>query len=407
MSVGKILFLSRTIPDCIEEEVNKKSNKTLRSAAVSLQENLISGIESNMNDVISVFNLIPVNSYPRYYSDPFVKGFNFSHTENSNDYSVGFNNIQYIKQLFLSSSYMRQFKKYWRDNKFDTVICYSASVHLFKAIRWIKQKCPKVKTCLIIPDMPEFNDMSNNQSFLKRCLYKHISKETRKYIKYFDSFVYLTEQSAEYLCDSKDYVIVEGIIPEKNHTEIDCLNKDDTTKKIVYTGTTNSQFGITTLLDAFSCIEDDEYRLIICGCGDSDELIKEKSQKDSRIDFKGMLPHKEALEIQQNATVLVNPRQNIGEYTKYSFPSKTLEYLTSGIPLIAYKLDGIPDEYDPYINYVGNNSPEALAEVIKTVCSLSYEDRRTNAQSARDFVQKRKNKIEQTKKIISMLEQLP
>ena len=38
----------------------------------------------------------------------------------------------------------------------------------------------------------------------------------------------------------------------------------------------------------------------------------------------------------------VNPRQNNEEFTKYSFPSKTMEYLASGVPVVAYKLDGIP-----------------------------------------------------------------
>lgn len=47
--------------------------------------------------------------------------------------------------------------------------------------------------------------------------------------------------------------------------------------------------------------------------------------------------------ISKNADVLVNPRQNDDEYTKYSFPSKNIEYLMTGNAVMAYMLDGIPE----------------------------------------------------------------
>lgn len=96
------------------------------------------------------------------------------------------------------------------------------------------------------------------------------------------------------------------------------------------------------LIDAFQQIKDPNYELRICGVGDSEDAIKAAAQKDERIHFWGKLPREQVLEWQSKATVLVNPRQNNEEFTKYSFPSKTMEYLSSGVPLVAYKLDGIP-----------------------------------------------------------------
>ena len=63
-----------------------------------------------------------------------------------------------------------------------------------------------------------------------------------------------------------------------------------------------------------------------------------------RIEFLGMLPRTDVLELQSKATILVNPRQPVGDFTKYSFPSKTIEYMASGTPLLMYKLPGIPEE---------------------------------------------------------------
>mgnify|MGYP003303651866 CR=1 FL=1 len=43
--------------------------------------------------------------------------------------------------------------------------------------------------------------------------------------------------------------------------------------------------------------------------------------------FTGKIDRSQVLALQRSATVLVNPRRNNEEYTKYSFPSKTMEYL--------------------------------------------------------------------------------
>ena len=407
MNHQNILFLSNLIPECMTEEVAQKQSRTMQNAAVSFQDNLISGIEINTGAALNLFNLLPINSYPRFYSDASVKSFAYAHTENARDYNVGFCNLQYIKHILLSHSYKKQFKKYWKQHHPAMVICYTPNINFLKALKWVKKKHPQVKSCVIIPDMPEFNDMSNNQSLIRRCFYRHTSKKTRKYIQFADSFVYLTEQSAAYFCDTKPYTVVEGIIPDSRISDHPVLTETHPDlKQIVYTGTTNQKFGILTLLEAFSMIEGSEYRLVICGCGDSDEIIREKSRLDPRIVFKGIVSHKEALQIQKTATVLVNPRQNIGEFTKYSFPSKTLEYLASGVPLVAYKLDGIPDEYNGYIHYVGDNRPETLAETLQDVCSRPDHTRKDYAQKARLFVETTKNKIYQTQRIVDMLMKL-
>ena len=101
--------------------------------------------------------------------------------------------------------------------------------------------------------------------------------------------------------------------------------------------------------------------------------------------------------------MLVNPRMNNEEFTKYSFPSKNLEYLASGVPLIAYKLDGIPDEYDKYINYVPDNDSQSLANMICKICELPVSERNKQGSQARQFVTENKNAVAQTQKIAELL----
>ena len=160
------------------------------------------------------------------------------------------------------------------------------------------------------------------------------------------------------------------------------------------------------LLEAFREIDSPNYRLVICGIGDCESEIKKRAQEDSRILFQGQLKRKDVLKLQSEATVLVNPRQNHEEFTKYSFPSKNLEYLSSGIPLVAYKLDGIPDEYDEYINYVKDNSIDSLRDMLIKICEDVDGSAATRAARAMHFVRSEKNAQKQTLKIVEMINAL-
>ena len=119
--------------------------------------------------------------------------------------------------------------------------------------------------------------------------------------------------------------------------------------------------------------------------------------------FFGKVDRADVLGLQKNATVLVNPRQNNEEFTKYSFPSKNLEYLSSGVPLVAYKLDGIPDEYDDFITYPSDDSASELANEIIKICNMSDDERKVLGSKARDFVFENKNKVKQAQKIIEFI----
>ena len=124
------------------------------------------------------------------------------------------------------------------------------------------------------------------------------------------------------------------------------------------------------------------------------------------ISFLGQLPRNEVIEWQKKATVLVNPRQNNEEFTKYSFPSKTMEYLSSGIPVVAYKLDGIPDEYDQYIQYVADDSIESLKKKLVEVCEMTREERQELGNIGRNFVLMKKNSTIQVRKIRTLVNEV-
>ena len=399
MNSTETIFLGTLVPAHMQSEVYEKNINAAQDAGTAFQYKIIRGLDENMTVPVSICNLLPVSSYPRHYKDAVIRRSEWSHATQAHDINVGFLNFAYIKRLVLSSAYCNQLHQVIAPMKgLKTAICYSTNGALLDGLCVIKRFNPAIKTCLIIPDMPEFNDMSDDKSLLYKWFIKRSSRKLRAMYKYIDSFVFMTEQSAQYLNTGKPYAVVEGI------ADTETCNVENTptdTKTIMYTGTTNRQFGVPSLVEAFSMIEDSDYRLVICGCGDFDAELREHAKKDSRIQFMGIVPHDKVLELQKSATVLVNPRKNLGEYTKYSFPSKTMEYLVSGVPVVAYKLDGIPDEYDDYIRYVPDNSIETFTKTLIKACE---NQRRKQGISAREFVLMNKNAKAQCRRIIELLE---
>lgn len=399
-----ITFLGGLFPKEIEEEIIVNSIGNIDNAANVLQWNFINGLEANNGNPINIINSLYIGSYPKRYKKLYIKTSEFRRNVKSQNINVGFINVFGIKQYVRYFSIKKYLKRWANDKKENKVIIAYALTSVFvKALKYIKTVNPNIKTCIIVPDLPEYMNTSDDISKIYKKL-KHIEiKSINKKLKYIDNFVLLTEQMSKAL-NVNNYVVIEGIATDILKQEHDKLKENKKSEKIIlYTGTLNRRYGILNLINAFRLIDNENYRLVLCGYGDSINEVLEAEKTDKRIIFKGQIKREAVLKLQNEADVLINPRQNKEEFTKYSFPSKNLEYLSSGTPLIAYKLDGIPAEYDDYIYYIENDSIESLRDKIVEVCEKTREELDAAGKKSREFVLSEKNSIAQTKKIFNLL----
>ena len=144
-------------------------------------------------------------------------------------------------------------------------------------------------------------------------------------------------------------------------------------------------------------------QLHIYGPGDYVEQLKSVAREDDRVVYGGMLMNTEIVEKEQQATLLVNPRPTHEEFVKYSFPSKTMEYMASGTPVLTTVLPGMPLEYHPYVFLLEDETPGGIAAKLQEVLELSDETLFQKGCEARRFVLEEKNNIIQAKKILDML----
>ncbi len=281
-----------------------------------------------------------------------------------------------------------------------TVVFYSPQTAYLDVIKKLKSKVSNLKIILIVPDLPILTSESTKKD-IRYVLRSIAQKKLEQSKNYVDKYVFLTDKMAEWLgvC-GEQYVVIDGIIPSETEKREYCQKNAIEGKSILYTGTLTRRYGVMNLVNAFELLKDTNYRLVICGQGATEEEIKAKASQDNRIIYKGNLPPSEIYKLQKEASVLVNPRQNVGEYTKYSFPSKMMEYLLSGTPIVCYKLDGYDKQYDDYFYYPKDNTIEALVEKLEEVLNFDDAKREEIFNNQTKFVLQNKTPKEQVRKIL-------
>lgn len=381
----------------------KKSKKYIQNAADVLQKNIIDGFFNKKNKPVNIINSVFIGSFPTYYEDLIVKTYKW-HSEKKSGENIGFINFPVIKNISRGINISLAISKWARNKKKNKVLfVYSMHTPFLIAAKIAKKINPDIKVVLMVPDLPEYMSSYSNKLLI---FFKNIDTNIiKKLSKYVDYYILLTKEMASVLeLDQDEFLVIEGMINEEDVYRTKRKDASSVKKTIVYTGSLNAKYGIKTLLEAFQNIVNPNYELILCGAGDSDNYIKELVKKDKRIKFVGLISREEAIKYQVNATCLINPRPNEGEYVKYSFPSKTMEYLLSGRPTLAYKLPGIPDEYDNHIFYIEQNTSISMAEKLMEVCERDEEELYKFGRNAKDFVLSYKNNKVQSEKILQFIE---
>ncbi len=311
-------------------------------------------------------------------------------------------NVPFLKQLTRRRDAKKALLRWIKNNKDDGVIfTYSIPPFLVKdIIKYAKEY--SVKTVAVVTDL--LRDMYANEN-----AGSIVTKMKQRYIKpalelqgEYDGYIYLTEAMRDVVAPNKPYMVMEGIagmsdaISTEKHTE----------KAVMYAGMLHKKYGVINLVEAFCKIADDKTELWLFGDGTAVSEIKEYARQNPQIKYFGSVPRDEILEYERKATLLVNPRDPFEEFTKYSFPSKTIEYMLSGTPLLTTKLPGIPREYLNYVFSAEDNSVNSLAMAMQSALACSESELKEKGAAARSFITENKNAKAQAARIIKFINEV-
>ena len=280
-----------------------------------------------------------------------------------------------------------------RNKKEQVVICdvLNASVS-FGAVTAAKLR--GIPCVGVVTDLPDMMVTCGNQKYVK-LVNKNIWGCTH--------YVLLTEQMNEVVNPAhKPYTIIEGLCDIRMQKMPVPTKKDE--KACLYAGLLDERYGVKTMVDAFLMADIPGAVFHIYGGGPYAEELSQVAETHPNIRFHGSVLNEAVVTAELRASLLVNPRPTTEEFTKYSFPSKNMEYMVSGTPVLTTNLPGMPREYCDFVYLFEDESAEGMANTFRTLLSRSEDERRQTGAAAREFVLSQKNNVSSAFKLIELLE---
>lgn len=205
----------------------------------------------------------------------------------------------------------------------------------------------------------------------------------------FDGHVAVTDSVMHDFAPGKRYLLLEGGISRRVLEltgSVPIKRSANSEFTILAVGRLDQTNGIPEIVKAFSLLAGDSYRLIIAGEGPLRKTVEEAAARDIRIQYRGYLKFQEVLDLYREASVLVCMRITRRLNTKYFFPSKTMESLASGVPVVSTCTGNLEKEYAGLLYLLHDETAEGLADLLRQIAQSDPEERSIMARKAVDFV---------------------
>ena len=232
-----------------------------------------------------------------------------------------------------------------------------------------------------------------------------------------DGLIVLTEDMARDFAPNVPHIGMEGAVPDGT-PDAAALGRgyqareraeapSDAPVVLMYAGGLSELKGIPLLLSAMAYLHEPSYLLWITGDGPLRATVEAAAAADPRIRYWGFAPYSEVLQLMREATILINPHSTGLESARYVFPSKLIEYLASGKPVISTASSPVTvEQYRDVMFTVDEDTPEALAAAIRMVSALPPQDLATMGARGREYVLSHKSWSAQGLRIANFMREI-
>lgn len=273
----------------------------------------------------------------------------------------------------------------------STLLMYAINP-MFVIPAFLLRRKKKFKVITICSELPQYRRWKERLKVrLKHKLQGFLNKR-------FDGYILLTEQMKQVIpIVGNNYMVMEGIYSGGFGIKTVVPRN----KSVMYAGGLTEDNGIKIIIEGFK--ESDADELWILGAGPLEQYVREEEMKDGRIKYYGSMDVNTVREMEKQAYALLCVRDSQNPLTKYSFPSKVLEYLASGTIVIASKLNGIPEEYYDYLFRLDDYKAEALTKLINQCIEMPQSNYLANSSKQVDFVKKNKMESSQAQRVLKYI----
>lgn len=301
-------------------------------------------------------------------------------------------NIRGVKNLWQMVSAYRAVMRDAKEGQ-TAVVCdvLNASVAYGASVAAKRKRIPCIG---IVTDLPELMVTGTRKGHVKL---------VRKVLLNCTGYILLTEAMNDAInSDHKPYVVVEGLCD----VNMKMAEKKSVggIRKCMYAGFLDARYGVKSMVDGLLHAKVPNAELHIYGNGPYVAELKEIADSHHEVIYHGVVMNEEVVSAELEASILINPRPTHEEFTKFSFPSKNIEYMASGTPVLTTKLPGMPADYYPYVFLIDDESTGGMAKTYSEVLGKTDEELFEKGMRAKQYVLAEKNNIAQAKKVICLIE---
>lgn len=320
---------------------------------------------------------------------------------------LAFPNLPVLKQVYLALGLARETLRWrWRTRRAASrlMIIDGAYVSAMTTVLPCLRGASKLSRIGIFADlysyMADVQDASGRRVGL---VHSAARRSVATSLALLDGYVVLTEQMAEVLnSDGKPYVVMEGLVDVHAPAPEPDGREKTPHPTVLYAGALRKEYGVESLVRGFQAWDRPDAELVVYGQGDYATELAAIADSDPRITYHGVVPTADVVAAERSAWLLVNPRPAEKEFTKYSFPSKNMEYLVSGTAVLSTRLPGMPQDYLEHVLTIDEPGPDGVCQGLDKAFAEGRDGLLRRGERGRAFVLEHKNNVRQASRILSL-----
>ena len=325
-------------------------------------------------------------------------------------HEIRFRDMPIIKQFGIAWGVFRTLKKLVKNATEPViVITFNSNSWISVPLMWLKKRF-HYKTAIILADMPF--DENATQSITKRMFRKIDNYIRERSLESYDACITGVDYMINRYFGGKIATRIDPAIEieEYDHAinEYKTEKRDHDTIDILYTGSLNANYNIANLIEAAHLLPKG-YRIVFYGRGEFLKQIQdEEIASDGKIKYGGYLDAKSIKDKQVRADVLISLLDTNKNISKYAVPSKTYDYMCTGVPVVSSNADSLPDEVKEFLYITDDHSVDKIVSTILEITNNENNRKlaREKALAARRYILENCNWDIQRKRIIDCIKAL-
>jgi glycosyltransferase involved in cell wall biosynthesis len=377
-------------------------------AGYLVTSNMLEGLTAVGADISLIVSFFPMPAWPRTYvliacggSETLENGLPVVR--------LGFPNVTPLKQIWLGFSsfftVLRWGIRHWKDTK-RVILCYNLSVPPGCLI-WLAVKVTRSRMIGLVYDV-DLPGVTVPDSLWHRLDFA----QTKALMPHLDGIIAVTEWIGRDFAPKVPSICVPCGISDSlvNRFSSEHQYSHNGRPNVVFAGSLSSANGIGVLLDALAAAPDVNVSVQLIGDGPLLTRARSVSERDARVRVRGRLPYEAVLSAYASADAVVCIRLQETLKTPYLFPSKLVEGMAVGLPLICTIPQNAPLEIQSALRrlaiVVDSEQPESVAAALRVLTSDSMLESSRKARMLRSWAIENLSWHTQCQRMLDFIEQL-